>query len=156
MEEAEHEDDKPEESVFRKIAQSDNDKENLVVWRGEQVFVTMNLYPYNKGHLLVIPYRQVEFFDELAEKEQQAVMQTVDQAMQWLKEALSPDGFHVGMNLGKAAGAGIPEHLHVHVLPRWEEDTRFTAAAVDTEAVPEKMQEIYRLLRQVVQNRDTF
>lgn len=139
-----------EESVFARIAGEDRDAENLIVWRGELVYIAMNLYPYNRGHLLIIPYRQVERYAELTTEEQQATMRAVERAMDILDEALSPDGFHTGMNLGKAAGAGIPEHIHIHVVPRWKGDTDHIPADDEPGDVKAAMRETYERLRQAV------
>lgn len=137
-------------SVFARIASEDRDVENLIVWRGELVYIAMNLYPYNKGHLLIIPYRQVEQYGELSPAEQRAMMHAVERAMDILDEALSPDGFHTGMNLGKAAGAGIPEHLHIHVVPRWKGDTDHIPAEDEPGDIDGAMREVYERLREAV------
>jgi ATP adenylyltransferase len=139
-----------EASIFRRIAAEDRDEENLVVWRGELVYIAMNLYPYNRGHLLIIPYRQVERYGELTADEQKAMMRAVGRAMDGLDAALDPDGFHTGMNLGKAAGAGIPGHLHIHVVPRWKGDADHIPADKEPADMDAVMRETYRRLREVL------
>lgn len=138
-------------SVFTRIAGADCDEENLVVWRGEHVFVVMNLYPYNNGHLLIVPYREVADYEALHTDEQIDMARTIDRCIRWLKAALNPDGFNVGMNLGKAGGAGIPDHVHVHVVPRWHGDTNFMPTVGEVKVVPEALRETYRKLRAVIQ-----
>ena len=136
-----------DESIFTALLHEERDEENLILWRGEQVFVIMNRHPYNSGHLLIIPYREVIQYVALRPAEQQAVAAALDRCMAWAREALSPDGFNVGMNLGRAAGAGIPKHLHVHVVPRWDGDTNFMPATADTKVLPEDLQTTYDKLR---------
>ncbi len=134
-------------SLFTALLREKRDTENLILWRGDEVFVIMNRHPYNSGHLLVVPYREVEQYDALTTSEQHAVAAALDRCMGWAREALSPDGFNVGMNLGRAAGAGIPEHLHAHVLPRWSGDTNFMPATAETKVLPEDLQTTYGKLR---------
>lgn len=136
------------EKLFERIGRDDRDEENYVVWRGELVYVVMNLFPYNNGHLLVVPYRRVEQYDGLTDEEQVAIARTIDRCIGWLRSVLNPDGFNVGMNLGRAAGAGVPEHLHVHVVPRWSGDTNFMSTTADMKVIPEAMADTYEKLRQ--------
>ncbi|MDX1530503.1 MAG: HIT domain-containing protein [Rhodothermales bacterium] len=140
-----------EGSVFARIAaEPDRDEEHLVVWRGANVFAVMNLYPYNNGHLLLVPYREVAEYTALTAAERHALADATDRALRWLERALRPDGFNVGMNLGAAGGAGIPEHLHVHVVPRWGGDTNFMPVVGDAKVVPEGLEATYRKLRAAV------
>ena len=138
-------------SVFTRLVEEENDRENLILWRGDEVFVIMNLYPYNNGHLLIVPYREVAAYDRLSPPEQQAVAAAIDRCIRWLRSALSPEGFNVGMNLGAAAGAGIPEHLHVHVVPRWDGDTNFMSTTDETRVLPEDLSTTYEKLRTVIE-----
>lgn len=135
------------DELFERIGKEDRDDENMVVWRGELVYVVMNLFPYNNGHLLVVPFRRVEEYDALTAEEQIEIARTIDRCIRWLREALDPDGYNVGMNLGIAAGAGVPEHLHVHVVPRWSGDTNFMPTTADMKVIPEAMQDTFRKLR---------
>lgn len=137
-------------SVFARIAAAEDDAEHLVVWRGRAVFVVMNLYPYNNGHLLVVPYRQVADYEALTAAEQVAIARTVERCIRWLRAALAPHGFNVGLNLGEAGGAGVPDHLHVHVVPRWRGDTNFMPTVAETKVVPEALRDTYRKLRAAV------
>jgi ATP adenylyltransferase len=134
-------------SLFTRLEEADDDEETLILWRGEEVFVVMNRYPYSNGHLLVVPYREVEAYDALTAGEQQAIAAAIDRCITWLRRALDPHGFNVGMNLGAAAGAGIPEHLHVHVVPRWSGDTNFMSTTAETRVLPEDLRTTYRKLR---------
>ena len=93
-------------SLFARLAAEDNDEDNLILWRGQDVFVLMNLYPYNNGHLLIVPYREVAQYEDLTPAEQIAIAMTIERCIRWLRHALRPDGFNVGMNLGTAGGAG--------------------------------------------------
>jgi ATP adenylyltransferase len=139
-------------SVFRRIAEEpERDDEHFVVWRGELVYVVMNLYPYNNGHLLIVPYREVEAYVDLTEAEQTEIARTIARASRWLQTALQPEGYNVGINIGKAAGAGIPEHLHVHIVPRWSGDTNFLPAIGDVKLIPEAMEDTLRKLRAAVE-----
>ena len=137
-------------SIFSQMAEEEADEDNLILWRGEHVFVVMNLHPYNNGHLLIVPYREVGQFDALRPDEQQAMTTALDRCMGWLREALSPDGFNVGMNLGRAAGASIEEHLHMHVVPRWDRDTNFMTSTSETRVLPEDLATTYQRLRQAI------
>jgi ATP adenylyltransferase len=142
--------------VFARIAAAppEEDEAHLVVWRGCLVFVVMNRYPYNTGHLLVLPYREVEDYDALTAAERAALAEATARAMGWLRAALRPDGFNVGLNQGAAAGAGIPRHLHQHVVPRWRGDTNFMPALAETKVMPEDLATTYRKLRAAVAGED--
>ena len=137
-------------TLFERIAAAEDDEKHFVVWRGEHLFVIMNLYPYNNGHLLLVPYRPVTDYTELTGDEQTELADLIGRAIGWLKAALEPDGFNVGMNQGEAGGAGIPDHLHVHVVPRWRGDTNFMPVTGVTKVIPEAMQETYLKLRAAV------
>lgn len=133
--------------MFSRIAAApEHDAANFVVWRGQTVFVVMNLYPYNNGHLLIVPYAEVPTYAALDDATHVELARTIRQAMGWLRAALEPDGFNVGINEGRAAGAGIPEHLHVHIVPRWEADTNFMPVVAATKVIPEAMQATYAKL----------
>lgn len=118
----------------------------LLVHAGRLGYVTLNLYPYNNGHVLVLPYRHVADLDELQEDEASELMSLVVQARVALQEAFAPDGYNVGMNLGAAAGAGIPSHLHFHVVPRWAGDTNFMPVTGDVKVMPETLDQTKRRL----------
>jgi ATP adenylyltransferase len=140
-------------SVFSQMAAEDRDEENLILWRGGLTFVIMNLYPYNNGHLMIVPFREVYAYEALTGDEQGEIAHTIARCIGWLKAALRPDGFNVGMNLGGAAGAGIPQHLHVHIVPRWNADTNFMPAIGGVKVIPEALSATYDKLRAAI--RDT-
>ena len=137
-------------SLFSRLAREDRDEENLILWRGDRVFVIMNLYPYNNGHLMIVPYREVCAYEDLTDEEQVELARTADRCVRWLRHALSPEGFNLGMNIGLAAGAGIPNHLHLHVVPRWNGDTNFMPTVGDVKVVPEALRDTYRKLRAAI------
>lgn len=123
-----------------------SDAEGLVVHRGASVFVVMNLYPYNPGHLLVLPYRHVADYTELTASERAEFGEVTATAMRVIRAASHPAGFNLGMNQGAAAGAGIAAHLHQHVVPRWEGDSNFLPVIARTKAVPQLIGDTRELL----------
>jgi ATP adenylyltransferase len=137
-------------TVFEAIAASNEDESNLVVWRGQTCFVLLNLFPYNNGHCLIVPFRRVPAYTDLEAAEQAEIAATIDRVMRWLKHAMAPDGFNVGINQGEAAGAGIPSHLHVHVVPRWASDTNFMPVTAGAKVIPEALQSTWAKLRAAV------
>ena len=115
------------------------DAETHIVWRGEHCFAILNAFPYTNGHLLVMPYREVGELDDLTPGEHAELWAGVTDAVAALRAAYRPDGVNSGMNLGRPAGAGVPSHLHVHVLPRWNGDTNFMTAVADVRVMPESL-----------------
>jgi ATP adenylyltransferase len=134
---------KPEGCVFCRALAAGDDRENLVVHRGRAVFVMLNRYPYNAGHLMVLPHRHVAFPEDLTEAEASEFWAT----LVWCKKALdafmSPQGYNVGLNLGKVAGAGMADHLHLHVVPRWAGDTNFMPVVGDVHVVSQHLLQVY-------------
>lgn len=116
-------------------APSRSDEESLIVHRGEHAFVILNLYPYNPGHLLICPYRHIPFYDDATEAETIEIAQLTQLAMKVLREVSHNDGFNIGMNQGKVGGAGIANHLHQHILPRWSGDTNFLPIIAHTKTM---------------------
>ena len=130
----------------------DNPKENndagkYILYRGEGNFIMMNLYPYNPGHLLVAPYRHVGSVEELTEEERNEHYSLVTRSVTVLREALAADGFNLGANLGKVAGAGIDDHFHSHIVPRWQGDNNFMTVINDVRVVPQALDETYENLK---------
>ncbi len=123
------------------------DRETLILWRGERVFALLNAYPYTSGHLMVLPKRAVQQLDELDDDEYAELWHGVRLATRAVQAAYEPHGINVGANLGRGAGAGIPDHLHVHVLPRWDGDTNFMTAIADTRVMPESLGTTWERLR---------
>ena len=135
-------------SIFRRILESGlPDAETFIVHRGREAFAILNAYPYGTGHLLVMPYREIGELDALNEAETIDLWATVRDAVIALKTTYQPDGVNVGLNLGRAGGAGIPSHLHVHVLPRWNGDTNFMTTIAETRVLPESLSETWAKLR---------
>ena len=129
-----------EGSVFRRILESGlPDEETHIVWRGEHCFAILNAFPYTNGHVLVMPYREVGELDELTPAEHTELWAGVTDAATALRAAYRPDGLNIGMNLGRPAGAGVPSHLHVHVLPRWNGDTNFMTSVAGVRVMPESL-----------------
>lgn len=122
------------------------DEESLIVHRGDKVFVVLNLYPYNPGHVLVCPYRHVAQFDEIDPEETAEMSACVQTAMRVLRETSNAAGFNIGMNQGKVGGAGIAAHLHEHVVPRWNGDTNFLPIVAGTKAVTQTLDQIRSLV----------
>jgi ATP adenylyltransferase len=136
-----------EQSLFTTIAQSSDDEFHYVIARDRTCFAVLNKYPYTGGHLMVVPYKQTSDLNGLTEAELSDLMKLVRRCRNALAEVMHPDGFNIGINLGKCAGAGILEHLHIHVVPRWNGDTNFMAVIADTTVVPEALREVAAKLR---------
>jgi ATP adenylyltransferase len=134
-------------SLFARIAQSDDDIANHVIARDRSCFALLNTYPYNGGHLLVVPYRQSPDLNDLTETELADLMILTRRCQNALTQVMKPDGFNIGINLGRVAGAGIADHLHVHIVPRWTGDTNFMPVLAQTSVVPQALTELAALLR---------
>ncbi len=120
-----------------------DDRANLILWRGERVYVLLNLYPYNSGHLMIAPYAHTGDLATLDSATAQEIMALTQRCVGVLQQAYGPEGFNLGMNLGKPAGAGVPDHLHVHVVPRWAGDTNFMPIVAGTKVLPETLDQTY-------------
>jgi len=140
---------KPEDKtgLFARIAQSSDDEANLVVVRDRTCFALLNRYPYNGGHLMVVPYKEAADLNGLTDEEGADLWKLVRRCSNALTAVMKPDGFNVGINLGKVAGAGIAEHLHIHIVPRWTGDTNFMPVIAGTGVLPDALQEIAAKLR---------
>ena len=136
-----------EASLFTRIARENADVDNLVIFRDRTCFAMLNRYPYNGGHLMVAPYKEVSDLEDLTGQELTDLMRLTQRCIRALKAAMKPDGFNVGLNLGKVAGAGIAEHLHFHIVPRWNGDTNFMPVLGDTHVIPEALLEVAARLR---------
>jgi ATP adenylyltransferase len=134
-------------SLFEGIEQSGlPDEQTYVLWRGEHCFSILNAFPYTSGHVMVLPRRAVPDLEQLDPDEHAELWLAVRDAVVAVKEAYRPDGVNVGLNLGAAAGAGVPGHLHVHVLPRWAADTNFTTTIAEMRVLPETLSSSWRKL----------
>lgn len=141
-------DDDARTSVFKRILDSGlPDSETHILWRGPQTFAILNRFPYISGHVLVMPYREVGDVEGLSHAEHAEMWGTVRSAVVAIKSAYHPDGLNIGMNLGAAAGAGVPGHLHVHVMPRWSADSNFMTAVAETRVLPEALPATWEKLR---------
>lgn len=140
---------KPERpvSLFAEIAQSSDDVANLVVVRDRTCYALLNRYPYNGGHMLVVPYKQTTDFNGLTEDELADLWKLARRCVNVLKQQMKCDGFNVGINLGKVAGAGIVEHIHIHIVPRWLGDTNFMPVLGQTNVLPQALTELAAQLR---------
>jgi ATP adenylyltransferase len=140
---------KPElkEGLFTRIAQSSDDVENLVIARDRTCFALLNRFPYVGGHLMTVPYKEVADLHGLTDEELADLWKLTRRCLAALTAVMKPDGFNVGINLGKVAGAGIAEHLHIHVVPRWNGDTNFMPVLANTTVLPEALKEIAGKLR---------
>jgi ATP adenylyltransferase len=132
-------------SIFEQILASGlPDDQTYIVWRGAHCFALLNLYPYTSGHVLVMPNAAVRELEDLDDDTADELWRAVRHAVVAVRAAYRPDGINVGANLGRAAGAGVPDHLHLHVLPRWAGDTNFTTAVAETRVVPEPLSVSWR------------
>ncbi len=125
------------------ILREENDRTNLVLHRGPLTYVVMNLYPYNNGHLMIVPSRHCADVSDFSPQESLEIMQVTQACTRILRRALGAEGFNVGFNLGKAAGAGIADHVHLHVVPRWAGDTNFMPVLAETKVMPEYLESTY-------------
>lgn len=139
--------DAAEDSLFTRIAQSNDDEAHYVLARERSCFALLNSFPYTGGHLMVAPYKQTPDFNGLTDDEVLDLMKLTRRCQNALAKVMRPDGFNIGVNLGKVAGAGISEHLHIHVVPRWNGDTNFMPVLANTTVVPEALKETAAKLR---------
>lgn len=133
--------------VFAEIATSSNDETNLVLTRGKSCFAVLNIYPYNTAHLMVVPYRATGALEDLSDDELLELMTMLKQMKAAVTAAFSPQGFNVGLNLGAAAGAGIDQHLHVHLVPRWRGDSNFMTTTAETRVHPTDLATVYAMIK---------
>ena len=132
--------------IFCDKAESGKEEENLVVYRGEYSYILLNVYPYNNGHLMVAPFEHEEDFGELSHEIQIEMMNFISQSMSVLKSSLNADGFNFGANFGEVAGAGIKEHVHLHIVPRWIGDTNFMPVMGHTKVMIDGLKETRKQL----------
>jgi ATP adenylyltransferase len=138
--------------VMCDIAASTNDRERLVLLRGETVFAVLNLFPYNTAHTLVVPYEHCGDLTRLPAETSTEMWLTAQRLVAALQREYHPEGFNLGMNLGRVAGAGIPDHVHVHVVPRWGGDTNFMPVTADTKVLPESLDQTWERVRRGLQS----
>ena len=131
------------------IAAPEKDEENLVLWRTDHCIVIFNRFPYNNGHLLICPVRHIGDLDSASDEELLEIMKLTRECQKVLSEAISPHGFNVGLNFGRCAGAGLPEHMHIHIVPRWDGDTNFMAVCAETDVISQGLSELFSELKQL-------
>lgn len=136
--------------IFVELPAQQNDRENLILFRGERAFVIMNAFPYTNGHLMVAPYKHTADLSQLDDAELLEINQLVAACVEWIGECYRPDGYNIGVNLGKAAGAGIPTHVHWHIVPRWQGDTNFMTSIAEVRVLPQSLADSYDRLSAVI------
>lgn len=134
--------------LCQKLAEK-QDEENYILYRGRRNFILLNAYPYNPGHLMIAPYRHTGELEDMTEEERHEHMDLVAKGVMVLKEALHPTGFNLGVNLGRVAGAGVKDHIHTHIVPRWEGDVNYMPVIADIRVVPEALAATYEKLKSV-------
>jgi ATP adenylyltransferase len=138
--------DKSDDCIFCTFPAEKNDEKNLIVYRSEFCFIILNKYPYNNAHIMVVPYNHVSDILELDEKELLDIQKTIQKSVRVLRKEVRPHAMNIGMNLGRLAGAGIDEHLHYHIVPRWDGDTNFMPVLTDTKVISESLNETWQRL----------
>jgi ATP adenylyltransferase len=133
--------------IFCNFPEENKDEKRFILARSEKCFIMLNAFPYNNGHLMVSPYRHIADYDDLSIEELVDIHVNVQKVIKMLKRVQNPQGFNVGLNLGKTAGAGFDEHLHIHIVPRWNGDTNFMPVLDDTRVIPQSLLETYRTLK---------
>ena len=129
--------------IFCRMLKAGNDRKNLIVERTKYSFAVLNLYPYNNGHILIVPKRHVAEFEKLNDQESLDLIKLQNEILKRLKVRLKPNGFNLGVNIGKAGGAGVPGHLHIHIVPRWVGDTNFMPVVGKTKVISESLKSLY-------------
>ena len=139
---------KEEGCVFCNALAKEDNAVNLIPFRGQQAFVILNLYPYTSGHLMVVPFEHVATLEELNQSTRAEMMELTSQCMTVLRKIYNPQAFNMGANIGEAAGAGVPGHVHIHIVPRWGGDTNFMSTLGETRVLPESIEVTYRRVRE--------
>ena len=135
--------------ICHNLENPQDDDKNLVLWRSNHCIVILNHFPYNNGHLLIAPKRHIGELDAASDEELLELVKLVKESQKVLTLAIKPHGFNVGMNFGRCAGAGLPEHLHIHIVPRWEGDTNFINVCSDTDVISQSLTELLEKLKQI-------
>ena len=135
--------DKSGECIFCTLPRAEEDEKNFILYKGPHCFVIMNIFPYNTGHVMVSPYRHLSCITQLEENEFTEINRLTRKCVEILRSVKSPEGFNIGFNLGKAGGAGFDEHIHVHIVPRWNGDTNYMPVLAETKVHPEHLRATY-------------
>jgi ATP adenylyltransferase len=141
---------KEEGCLFCNMIKQDNDKKNLIVHRGSKSFIVMNLYPYNSGHLMIVPYIHASSLSELDDETNLDCMKNINLGCEILQKSIFPHGFNIGANIGKVSGAGIDDHIHFHIVPRWNGDTNFMPVFNDIKIISEAIEDTYEKLKKAL------
>ncbi|MCX7706647.1 MAG: HIT domain-containing protein [Anaerolineae bacterium] len=136
--------------VFCAMLEEKDDAASLIVRRGERSFLVLNKYPYNNGHFMVVPYRHVDTLEELEPEELAEMMSLTTLGMRALRHTLRPEGFNFGANVGEVAGAGVKDHVHMHVVPRWSGDTNYMSVLSETRVIPQSLADTYKQLKEAL------
>lgn len=136
---------------FVELPQQENDRENGIVFRGATAFVILNRYPYTNGHLMIAPYKHTAEMSDLNDEELLEIQKLLAASVRWIRAAYGAEGFNIGVNLGHAGGAGVPSHIHWHVVPRWVGDTNFMTTVGDVRVLPQTIEESFDKLRSVME-----
>ncbi|EZQ03064.1 HIT domain-containing protein [Acidianus sp. RZ1] len=145
---------KDKKCIFCTFLNESNDTENLIVYREKTAYVILNRFPYNPGHIMIVPNRHIPSLELLSDEESLEMLKLVKKSMSILRKIYSPDGFNIGINIGRVAGAGIEEHVHVHIVPRWNGDANFMPVLANTKVLPESLDDTYNKLRKYFQNNE--
>lgn len=135
--------------VFCKALADENDKKNYIVYRAKYSFVILNRYPYTSGHLMVIPFKHAASLNDLDIETRAEMIELVNKGIELIKKIYQPEGFNLGANIGEAAGAGIEEHVHLHIVPRWNGDTNFMTSLGNTRVIPEALEDTYHQIKKI-------
>ena len=133
-----------QECIFDALPAAHRDEENYILYRGEHCFMMLNLYPYNPGHLMIAPYQHLNSIEKLDSATLAELMSQAQMALRAIRQTMQPDGFNMGINEGKVAGAGFDGHVHMHIVPRWNGDTNFMPVLADVKVIPEHLENTYR------------
>jgi ATP adenylyltransferase len=139
--------------IFCSALAKTDDSQNLVILRRERAFVILNKYPYTSGHLMVAPFAHQPSLELLDPVSRAEMMELISQCITALRQAYDPQGFNVGANIGQAAGAGVPGHVHIHIVPRWNGDTNFMSTVGEVRVLPESLEDTYRRISQALQEK---
>ncbi len=146
---------KPAGCIFCDKPAENRDEENLILYRGRYHFIIMNAFPYNNGHMMVVPFRHTASLAGWAAEEQQEMMKLADLAVELLRKAMCPDGFNLGINMGIVGGAGVADHIHLHIVPRWNGDTNFMPVLSDTRVISEHLRATFATLKKALAEMET-
>lgn len=144
---------KEKECFFCRMIKENKDTENYILYRGTYNFVVLNKYPYSPGHIMVVPYAHISNLSELRDEASLEFIHLTNKSIDWLKDSLEPQGFNLGINLGRIAGAGIEDHIHLHIVPRWLGDANFMTIVGETRVISEALNETFKKIKEAMNSR---